>query len=238
MSCSLITTWRRRDLRALDGRVTDGSVARTAILDWDAPVFESLGVPDVDGAGVEYLQQVHRMVQLRIRPVYALDDTQRTSVTLAKLRGSCSQRLAAVEALARRNGIPTRVERLVLRGEFWYPRFRCLRPVVPDRVLLAWPSFLVDGEWVDASRAFTSGCATSVADFSNRGGETLFDAAGRSVITWENTAATGCVDLSRFVIRSLGTFDSRDELFRAYGQTLPRAVRVVLEPAFGRWGAW
>ena len=53
MSCSLITIWRRRDLRALDGRVTDGSVARTAILDWDAPVFESLGVPDVDGAGVE-----------------------------------------------------------------------------------------------------------------------------------------------------------------------------------------
>ncbi|MBM4729792.1 hypothetical protein GS446_24800 [Rhodococcus hoagii] len=24
------------------------------------------------------------------------------------------------------------------------------------------------------------------------------------------------------MIRSLGTFDSRDELFRAYGQTLPR----------------
>ncbi|WP_272818767.1 hypothetical protein [Prescottella equi] len=40
------------------------------------------------------------------------------------------------------------------------------------------------------------------------------------------------------MIRSLGTFDSRDELFRAYGQTLPRAVRVVLELAFGRWGAW
>lgn len=129
------------------------------------------------------------------------------------------------------------MEGLVLRGEFWYPRFRYLRHAVPHRVLLAWPSFLVDGEWTDASHAFTSGCNSSPEDFSNRGGETLFDAAARSRITWGNVTSANCLDLSRFVIQSLGTFDSRDELFRSYGQTLPSAVRGVLEPIFSRWGA-
>jgi hypothetical protein len=95
----------------------------------------------------------------------------------------------------------------------------------------------VDGEWIDASRAFTSGCEMSPEQFSNRGEETLFDAAARSPITWDNVASAGCLDLSQFVIQSLGIFDSRDDLFRSYGQTLPWTVRSVLEPVFSRWGA-
>ncbi|GAB2644873.1 transglutaminase domain-containing protein [Prescottella soli] len=212
---------------------------QTTILNWDDPGFHRFEVlrTETGSPGVEYLQQTHRWVQHNIRPVYALDDTQPTSVTLAKSRGSCSQRLAVVVALARQNGIPTKVEGLVLRGEFWYPRFRYLRHAIPDRVLLAWPSFRIDGEWIDASHAFTSGCDVSPKDFSNRGEETLFDVAARSTITWGNEASAGCLDLSRFVIRSLGTFDSRDDLFRSYGQTLPWAVRMALEPVFSRWGA-
>ncbi|MFE4502287.1 transglutaminase domain-containing protein [Rhodococcus sp. NPDC056743] len=51
--------------------------------------------------------------------MYGLDDTQPASTTLRRGRGSCSQRLAVLEALARRRGIATRVEGLILRGEFW-----------------------------------------------------------------------------------------------------------------------
>ncbi|MCL2535002.1 MAG: hypothetical protein FWE39_12640 [Nocardiaceae bacterium] len=216
-----------------------GGVEPTAILDWGEPGFDHLDVPHPDDASpsIEFLRGVHRLVQRTVRPVYALDDTQPASVTLARTRGSCSQRLAVVEAIARRNGIATRVEGLVLRGEFWYPRFRYLRRVVPDRVLLAWPSFFVDGEWIDASHAFTAGCDLNPEEFANSGEETLFDAAARSRISWGTAASAGCLDLSEFVIQSLGTFDSRDDLFGVYGQTLPRAVRGAVEPVFSRWGA-
>lgn len=129
------------------------------------------------------------------------------------------------------------MEGLVLRGEFWYPRFRYLRPVVPDRVLLAWPSFLVGGDWIDASAAFTHGCDVQSADFANRGNDTLFDAAARARIRWDADATSGCVDLSRYVVQSLGAFDSRDELFGTYGQTLCRPVGAVLDPVFSRWSA-
>lgn len=236
MTCSLLTTWGRRDILPEGGAGARGGVGPTRILDWGEPIFDGVRLPHAR-SDIEYLRRIHRWVRDTVRPVYALDDTQPASVTLARSRGSCSQRLAVVEALARRRGIPTRVEGLLLRGEFWYPRFRYLRPAVPDRVLLAWPSFLADGEWIDASRAFTDGCVSRPARFSNSGEETLFDAAARAHIRWGGEDTPGCLDLSRFVRQSLGIFDSRDDLFDIYGQTLNRPARTVLEPLLGRWGA-
>ncbi|TQF66104.1 hypothetical protein FK531_19790 [Rhodococcus spelaei] len=228
MTCTLMTSWRGRELVPTTGE-SEGGVDATPILDWDH-------LETTPATTDDFLRSTHRWVQQHIRAVYALDDTQPASVTVARGRGSCSQRLAVVEALARRNGISTRVEGLVLRGEFWYPRFRYLRPFVPDRVLLAWPSFLVDGEWIDASAAFVGESCTAPEPFANSGEETLFDAAARNPISWSaGTTSSSCLDLSGFVVQSLGSFDSRDDLFSRYGQTLTRPVRTVLEPLFGHW---
>ncbi|WP_254699199.1 transglutaminase domain-containing protein [Rhodococcus sp. SGAir0479] len=240
MTCSLVTGWGRASRGFGCCGDSEGGVEETRILDWCAPAFDRFPMRGTGGSRSEadYLRRAHGWVQGAVRPVYALDDLQPASVTVAKSRGSCSQRLAVVEALARRAGIATRVEGLVLRGEFWYPRFRYLRPFVPDRVLLAWPSFLVDRGWLDASAVFSEGCRLQSTAFSNRGSETLFDAAARARIRWgETPVSSGCVDLSGYVVESLGTFDSRDDLFGAYGQTLIRPVRTVLEPVFSRWAA-
>jgi hypothetical protein len=53
-----------------------------------------------------------------------------------------------LEAVARAIGVPTRVRGLLVDGVFWYPRFPRSKPLVPERVLLAWPEFLLDGERV------------------------------------------------------------------------------------------
>ncbi|MFD4293067.1 hypothetical protein ACFWQG_07570 [Rhodococcus sp. NPDC058532] len=233
MTCTLVTPWLGRPLspRSEPAR---GGVDATAILDWGAPVFELLPTRAAGEASSDHLRATHRTVGARIGAVYGLDDTQPASSTLRRGLGSCSQRLAVIEACARRAGIATRVEGLVLRGEFWYPRFRYLRPFVPDRVLLAWPSFLIDDAWLDASVVFSgTGCAAP-QPFTNSGEETLFDAAARAPISWAPSGDPGCLDLSGAVVHSVGMFDSRDELFAAYGQTLRRPVRVALDPLLRR----
>lgn len=233
MTCTLVTPWRGRTLTPRSG-TAPGGVAATAILDWRAPAFDVLPMPAADEPDAAHLRAVHRAVGARVGAVYGLDDLQPASVTLRRGVGSCSQRLAVVEAAARRAGIATRTEGLVLRGEFWYPRFRYLRAFVPDRVLLAWPSFLIDDDWVDASTVFAgAGCAVP-RPFTNSGEETLFDAAARSPISWTATSAPSCLDLSGAVLGSLGTFDSRDALFATYGQTLRPLVRTLLDPVFRR----
>jgi len=145
MTCVLLGGIRKGDIRH-DASV--GDVAATPILDWGhddvARLYEDIAEGAIQSAQ-EFLVSAHRSVAANIRPVYGLDDRQPVSVTLSRERGSCSQRLAIVEALARRRGIATRVRGPVLRGEFWYPRFRRLHAVIPKSVLLAWPEFLVDG---------------------------------------------------------------------------------------------
>ncbi|SEK66054.1 hypothetical protein [Nonomuraea pusilla] len=68
-----------------------------------------------------------------------MNERQPASRTLALGRGSCSQRLAVLEAVARACGVATRVRGLLVDGRFWHPRFPLLRPLVPGRVVLAWP---------------------------------------------------------------------------------------------------
>ncbi|WP_457464607.1 hypothetical protein [Streptomyces sp. TE5632] len=64
---------------------------------------------------------------------------------LRRGRGSCSQRLAVLESVARASGVATRVRGLLVDGSFWYPRFPRLHRIVPEQVLLAWPEFRLEG---------------------------------------------------------------------------------------------
>ena len=199
------------------------------------------GVPaPSDVAG--FLRAVQATVAAAVAPVYSVDEGCPASRTLRRGRGSCSQRLAVVEAAARAVGVPTRARGLLVAGEFWYPRFARLRRVVPRHVVIAWPEFLVDGRWqtLDEIVAGVTGGAetgrpTCPVPFTNES-ETLFDAVARTRIGWDG-AVPGCdlCDLSGVVARDLGRFRSRDALFREHGQTLCWPARRLADPVLARW---
>ena len=241
----LITSWGLRELVPAGGDATmPGKVESTRILDFDSSavrelVSESASIAETTGAGI--LEVAHGIIRDRVRPVYSIDDSRPASRTLLAGTGSCSQRLAILESVARAIGVPTRSRGLVLRGSFWFPRFRYLRPLIPDRVLLAWPEFLVDGEWRGASELFGEiGCGVKKG-FSNHDAETLFEAIGRSAIDWDGVTSEAdgesCFDLSRHVVSDLGRFASRDALFSHYGQTLCPPSRMVIDPILSRMAA-
>ena len=215
-----------------------GGTAPTSTLDWQSELVRDLHsrIAVTDSGERAWLQRAHAVVQSSVRPVYALDDLQRVSRTIAKRRGSCSQRLAVLEALGRRQGIATRVEGIVVDGRFWYPRFPRLGWLVPERVILAWPEFLLDGAWTAVGDLFPQ--ATPVTRvFTNAGEETLFDAIERAGIGWAPGCAEGVCDLSGHVRERLGYFDDRDTLFAEHGQTICVAGRVLAGPFMGRWAA-
>lgn len=238
----LLTPWWR-NRRGVETREAHGGIEPTAILDWRSPIVRALtGELGCAEHGRDLLQRAHSVIADRVRPVYAVDDAQPVSRTLARRRGSCSQRLAVLEAVARSSGIATRSRGLLVDGRFWYPRFRRLRFAVPDAVLLAWPEFYLDQGWVSASELFEPArSGESTAEFTNADGETLFDALARGAVDWDGVTSTpeacSTCDLSATVLRDLGRFDSRDELFTRYGQTLCWPARTLAEPFLSRWAA-
>ncbi|QBJ94723.1 hypothetical protein ERC79_01135 [Rhodococcus sp. ABRD24] len=244
MVCASLTSWRGAVLSPVSNSATGagGGTEATAILDWHHPAVEELHQAAMSRSATEnpadFLIAAHALVRQEIRAVYALDEAQPASVTVRRGRGSCSQRLAVVEAMARRNGIATRTRGYLVRGEFWYPRFRRLRVLIPDRVLVAWPEFRPGGRWLDASAVFGPvGCESTAPDpFTNDGAETLFDALSRAPLSWR-PADRPCIDLSGHVEADLGLFESRDALFAEYGQTIIEPVRSLIDPVFSRWGA-
>jgi hypothetical protein len=212
-------------------------LAATPILDWKHPrvlgfAAEVRGV----GAGVEraFLITAHRLIAARVRPVYAMNERQPASTTLGLGRGSCSQRLALLEAVARACGIATRVRGLLLDGRFWHPRFPRLRALIPRQVVLAWPEFLLGGQWVAVSELYGDlGTLQAGGRFTNTGGETLFDAIARTAVDWDGSTCSSC-DLSGRVLADLGYFDSRDDLFSKHGQTLCLPVRIPADLIMSR----
>ncbi|MFJ4869287.1 transglutaminase domain-containing protein [Streptomyces sp. NPDC088757] len=243
-----------------------GSTRPTAILDLEHPLTAAFAdrvrrEARARGAATdrERLRTAHGLIASAVRPVYSVDDLRRVSRTLRLGRGSCSQRMAVLEAVARSLGVPTRVRGLLVDGAFWYPRFPGLRPLVPEDVLLAWPEFLLDGVWVPVADLFaghgtrgvgTDGAGTggSGADggapagggFTNSGPETLFEAVARTAVDWDAPpacAGSAPCDLSAHLRTGLGRFTSRDELFARHGQTLCLAARTLAEPVLGRWSA-
>jgi hypothetical protein len=182
------------------------------------------------------LRHAHRRIAESVHPVYSLTESRPASRVLARGRGSCSQRFAVLEAVARASGVATRSHGIVVDGEFWYARFPRAHALIPDEVVLAWPEFRIDGAWISASELF--GDLGTLADdgegFANRGGETLFEAVSRTAVDWSGATACGTAsaacDLSASVVRDLGYFDSRDELFAIAGQTICRPARWIAAP--------
>lgn len=226
-----------------------GSTRATAILDHDDPLVGAVARRVLSEATPrDALRSAHRIIARDVRPVYSVEDRRRVSRTLRLGRGSCSQRMAALEAVARAVRVRTRVRGLLVDGTFWYPRFPRVKPFVPEQVLLAWPEFRISGAWVPIGELFNAPAgpgsapldpATPRDGFANKGGETLFDAVARTGVQWDTCGAphaTAC-DLSAQVVSDLGHFDDRDDLFERHGQTLCRTARVLTEPVLGRWSA-
>ncbi|MGW6857067.1 transglutaminase domain-containing protein [Streptomyces xanthophaeus] len=261
-----------------------GSTAPTPVLDWRHPRVTALvrrlaaQADGADGAAagpargaeaadparqVEALYRAHRWISSAVRPVYSVQDERPVSEVLRLGRGSCSQRLAVLESVARASGVATRVRGLLVDGTFWYPRFPHLRRIVPDQVLLAWPEFRLGdpagpggaaGSWLTVSELFGGLRPLDAGPgegFTNAGAETLFEALSRTAIDWDAAPAcpasgpdadTGAgagpaCDLSAYVLTDLGHYDSRDELFARYGQTLCPMARLLAEPVLGRRAA-
>lgn len=246
----LLMPWRGAQVWPEAAAGAGGSTGATAILDWEQPLVAALveRVRREAGPGAEaraVLQVGHGIIAREVRPVYSVEDWHPASRTLRLGRGSCSQRMAVLESVARATGVRTRVRGLLVDGAFWYPRFPRLKALVPEDVLLAWPEFLLERDqepgWVPVGELF-DGVAGGGEAFSNRGGETLFDAVARVGVDWSGSVSCGAqggtaCDLSAQVLVDLGYFDSRDELFERHGQTLCRSARTLAEPVLGRWSA-
>jgi hypothetical protein len=220
-------------------------VTDTPVLDWRHQRVQHLlaaaraAAPEPGECAL--LQSAHRLISEQVRPVYALNDTQPVSRTLARSVGSCSQRLAVLEAVARAAGTPTRVRGLLVDGSFWYPRFPRMRPLVPDTVVLAWPEFRVGHTWLNVSELYAPLDALSEANprgFTNTGPQTLFEALSSTAVDWDGSTcgsdSCSSFDLSAHVREDLGRFSSRDELFAAHGQTLCAPARIIGGAVLGR----
>jgi hypothetical protein len=174
--------------------------------------------------GLPLLRDAHLFLVKTLRPVYSVDEWRPASITLQKGEGSCSQRTAALEATARAAGIPTRVRALAISGSFWYPRFRITRVFIPQTILLVWPQFYVEATWTDFDELHApveEMAARAAGGFTNTG-ESLFEAVSSMPVDFlGKTCGLACAmpgqDLSRFVVKNYGFFDTRDEAFELFG---------------------
>lgn len=159
-----------------------------------------------------FIQIAHQHLSDVMRPIYSIDDARAASETFRLNGGSCSQRMACLEALARGYGVPTRVRALWLDKSFWAERLPLLRPVMPKRTLMPWPQFYVDGNWVDFDEIFEpmAGLAARAAHKFTNAGESLFDAVHDQPVDLLGKSST--CSLVGFVVGNDGFFDTRDEL--------------------------
>jgi hypothetical protein len=213
----------------------------TAILDLDHEEVRSTArmLVEPDQTGRNLLQRAHTLLSQMVRPVYSVDEWQPVSKTLQKKQGSCSQRMACLEALARTAGIPTRVRALHVKGSFWYPRFRFSRWFIPNRVLLVWPQFFLQ-QWVDFDELYApvAELAAAASQGFRNNGESLFEAVEKTPIDFlGKTCGLACArpehDLSRFVLDDAGFFDTRDEAFKRFGSFQFTLRGRVFEAAYG-----
>jgi len=195
------------------------NLAATPVLDHEAPGVRTLAARfRVAGASARgFVQAAHGYLGATLDAVYSIDEYQSASETLAINRGSCSQRMGCLEAIARAGGVATRVRALWLAREFWYSRLPLLRFVLPRRSLMPWPQFSLEGRWIDFNELFGSiaELAKGAAHpFTNRG-ESLFDAVRHVPVDFFG-ASRACgypaFDLTRFVVGDDGVFDTRDML--------------------------
>jgi Transglutaminase-like superfamily len=186
------------------------------------------------------LRHAHRHLTQLLHPVYSVDESRPASITLRERKGSCSQRIACLEAIARALSIPTRVRALHVSGTFWNPRFPLWRAFIPSRILLLWPQFFLEGAWTDFEEIHGSMerlASASASGFKNTG-ESLFEAVEHSPIDFfGKTCGLACAspscDLSRFVLSDEGFFDTRDEVIVRFGNLYGTLRGRAFEALFG-----
>jgi transglutaminase superfamily protein len=198
----------------------------TAILDFGNELMKEVvrSVGPRKETDRSWLQEAHTCLMGVLSPVYSVNERQPTSETIRKRRGSCSQRMACLEAVGRAVGIPSRVRALRVKGTFWYPRFRFLRIFIPQSVLLLWPQFFLDGNWVDFDELYEpldGLVGTAHQGFANDA-ESLFEAVRDTPVDFlGKTRGTACAnqdcDLSRFILANEGFFDTRDDALKQMG---------------------
>lgn len=200
------------------------NITTTAILDYDEPRLAQL-VEDIYAPSEhDFLRKAYLEVMRRVYPIYTIDEYQPASVTLEKGEGSCTQRTALVEAMARSVGIPTRNHVLWIDGKFWRPRFpRWTYPFIPKRILLLWSEFRIDNRWLDFSELIAplESLATHADHGFTNNAETLYDAVAIRPVDFSNRlgkcACGDRYDLSHYVVGDGGIFDSRDLALEYYG---------------------
>ena len=199
----------------------------TDILDYDHPVVKSV----VDRVGIvsdcrKAVQNAHQLIAGLINPIYTVDEHQKVSATIQKSRGSCSQRMACLEACSRALGIGTRARALWISGSFWAPRFTIMKIFIPSKVLLIWPQFHIKNDWVDFDELYegvTQDTQSGNGRFTNSD-ETIFDAIshthvdllGKSSVSDCNTCKS-ISDLTEYLIEDVGFYDTRDQLLSSLG---------------------
>jgi Transglutaminase-like superfamily len=206
--------------------VLPAHLAATPILDYQSS--EIAGVVkrvrhDLGGAPAPraFVRGAHDQLSSMMRAVYSIDDARPSSRTVQLNAGSCAQRMACLEAIARGYGVPTRVRGLWLHKEFWRHRLPLLMPIMPARTLMPWPQFFIDGGWVDFDEVFGSPAelaALTNRPFSNKGAS-LFDAIRNAPVDLlGKTGATvnSSCDIAQFVAEDLGFFDTRDQVMAQF----------------------
>jgi hypothetical protein len=166
-----------------------------------------------------FVQAAHRYLGEKMQAVYSIDEERPVSETLRLNGGSCGQRMATVEALARGYGVPTRVRALWLDRRFWNSRLPLLRFFLPPRTLMPWAQFYFDGAWVDLDELFGPSAELAANSpvkhpFTNRG-ESLFDAVRHMPVDFFGKlkgTPYASYDISKVVLEDGGIFQTRDEL--------------------------
>jgi hypothetical protein len=200
--------------------VNPANLAATPILDYESPEVQSLiGQLKTSASSPRaFVQAAHRHISESMHAVYSIDEDRAASETLRLNEGSCGQRMAAVEALARGYGVATRDRALWLDRKFWFSRLPLLRFFLPERTLMPWPQFYLDDKWTDFDELFGSITELAVNTpikhaFTNRG-ESLYDAVHHMPVDFfgklKGTQYAG-YDISQVLVADGGTFDTRDE---------------------------
>jgi hypothetical protein len=218
------------------------NLSATAILDYQHPavatMLSRIGVSHFSQA--EFVMSAHGTLGETMGAVYSIDDTRPASRTIELNEGSCAQRMACLETLARGYRIATRVRALWLFRAFWFSRLPLLKSVLPARMLMPWPQFYIDGRWVDFDEVY--GPIAEIAEhaayahpFTNAG-ESLFDAVRHTPVDFfGKLKATPFAryDLSAFVAEDTGFFDTRDELMRVPGAQNSKIGKLIFDVLYG-----
>lgn len=223
--------------------MNSANVAPTTILDHASPEVAQTAarLGESSPPPREFLRAAHRHLTSVMRPVYSLEERYPVSRLLREARGSCSQRMACLEGLARAHGIPTRVRALFLKGRFWAPRLPLLSRFLPERSLMPWPQFFLDGDWVGFEETFAplpQLAAGASHRFTNRG-VSMFEAVESTPVDFfgalrrTGNSRAADFDLTEFVAEDAGAFDSRDQLFERFNPDGSRLGRFMFDLVYG-----